>query len=256
MRKYLLLTVMLLSCANSVDETFDYGLEAKLIGFSPMYSAFDGKHTYALTPNVPSAAQTSKDADPVLASSIRWEVDDAFVKREEFPDLPAAIKLTTKKPGMTTVRVKVKTLSGLAVRSEAKLTISKATESEWEAGDRRYNEGSMNPELDRESQPECGLVQHITLPKQGSCSNCHDSASNTIANDLTPTQTAGYSNEDLIDIATQAAKRPDVDFTSPFLRNAPMPDCLYKAFHTWMMTDEEKQGIVWKIRSIAPKVAP
>ena len=70
----------------------------------------------------------------------------------------------------------------------------------------------------------------------------------------TPTQTAGYSNEQLVNIFTTGAKPAGGTFNSPFLRSAPMPDCIYAAFHTWEMTDDEKKGIIWKLRSIAPKV--
>ena len=35
-----------------------------------------------------------------------------------------------------------------------------------------------------------------------------------------------------------------------------MPECIYKTFHTWSMTDDEKKGIVRKLRSIEPKAIP
>lgn len=220
-----------------------------------MYSAFDGTRDYAVTPSVPSAGPFSHDADPVLASSIKWELDGAFVKREDFPELPAAIKLITKKAGATTIAVTAKTLEGHAFRSETKLFISRANPSELEAGEHRYDHGGLRAA----KRPEggvmcCGVCPLlIELPKNSACGNCHNAAS-MVAFETTPTQVAGYSDQDLIEIFTQGAKPAGGVFTSSFLRAAPMPDCLYKDFHTWEMTGEEKRGIVWKLRSLTPKV--
>jgi hypothetical protein len=252
----LLLCATLAGCSSS-DKADTAPLLPKLISFTPMYSAFDGAHDYALTPSVPSAAPTTKDADPVVASSIKWDLDAAFVKRDEFPDLPSAIKLTTKKDGKTTVKVTAKTMSGQSVRGEAALTISKASQTEWDAGEARYSNGMMitwmRPMMAAMGEGTCGLPVTIDLPKTSACGNCHNSM-NAFSVEHTPTQTAGYSNEDLVNIFTTGAKPAGGTFNSPFLRNAPMPDCIYKAFHTWEMTDDEKKGIVWKLRSIAPKV--
>lgn len=256
MRPYtkLLLCVVFVGCTSSAEETDAGPSGFQLITFTPMFSAFDGVHEYAVTPSVPSASPSAKEADPLLASSIQWELDGAFVKKSDFADLPAAIRLTTKKSGITTVGVRVKTLTGVAVRSEAKFTISKAHASEWDAGEERYQDGEkMRSATTAESLGKCGLVSGIDLPKDAACSTCHNAMS-SVTIEHTPTQTAGYSDQDLIDVFTHGAKPAGFTYNSPFLRAAPMPDCLYKAFHTWEMTDDEKNGIVWKLRSIAPKV--
>jgi uncharacterized low-complexity protein len=255
----LLLCAAAAGCSSSDDSKSAGLLLPRLISFSPMYSAFDDNaHEYALTPSVPSAAATSKDADPVVAASIKWDVDAAFVKRDEFPELANSVKLTTKKTGETTVKVTAKTLSGQSVRGEAKLTISKASQSEWDAGEARYNNGMMitwmRPTMAASGEGTCGLPVTIDLPKTSACGNCHNSMANAISVEHTPTQTGGYSNEDLVNIFTTGAKPAGGTFNSPFLKNAPMPDCIYAAFHTWEMTDDEKKGIVWKLRSIAPRV--
>jgi hypothetical protein len=252
----LLLCAALAGCSSSGDE--DPGVNRpNLISFSPMYSAFDGTHEYAVTPSVPSAAEGSKDSDPVMASTIKWDVDGAFLKRDEFPELTAAVKLTTKKAGSTTVKVTAKTLAGVQIRGEAKLTISPAQQNEWDAGEARYNNGMMitwmRPVMAASGEGTCGLPVTIELPKSSACGNCH-AATSMITIEHTPTQTAGYSNEDLINIFTTGAKPAGGTFNSPFLRSAPMPDCIYAAFHTWEMTDDEKKGIIWKLRSIPPKV--
>lgn len=252
----LMLGVLLAGCASGVDEGATVDSVSNLISFSPMYSAFDGVHEYALTPNVPSAAW-SEDEDPVLASSIAWQLDSAFVKRDEFPDLPAAIKLTTKKPGATTVAITAKTLSGRAVRSETRLIISRANQSEREAGEARYDNGeitpSQRPTVFADDLQCPGGPGGLDIPRASACGNCH-SVTSTIAFEPTPTQTAGYSNEDLIKIFTEGERPTDRPFKGSFLRQVPMPLCIYKEFHTWNMSDDEKNGIIWKLRSIPPMV--
>ena len=255
--KLLLCAATLVGCSSSDDEGDVGMLRPKLISFSPMYSAFDGTHEYAVTPSVPSAAENSQDSDPVMASTIKWQIDNAYLKQDEFPELTAATKLTTKKAGKTMVKVTAKTLGGLQVRGEAELTISEASQAEWDAGEARYNNGMMitwmRPMMAAAGEGVCGLPIVIDLPTTSACGNCHNPM-NAISVEHTPTQTAGYSNEDLVNIFTTGAKPAGGTFNSPFLRAAPMPDCIYKEFHTWEMTEDEKKGIVWKLRSIPPRV--
>ena len=93
----------------------------------------------------------------------------------------------------------------------------------------------------------------MDLPRTSACGNCHNPRS-MLTVEHTPTQTAGYSDEQLIEIFSEGKKPAGGTFNSPFLRAAPMPDCIFEEFHTWEMTDEEKIGIVWKLRSLPPKV--
>src|ERR1700761_3755083 len=119
----LLLCGALIGCTSpdSVVDTAPLGIS--IIAFSPMYSAFDGTHEFAVTPSVPAAATPGPmDVDPLIASTIKWEVDSAFVKQDEFSGLPTAIKLISKKAGQTEVRVTAKTLKGFSIHSAAKLT--------------------------------------------------------------------------------------------------------------------------------------
>jgi len=257
----LLLCAALAGCSSSDDGGESAGtLRANLIKFSPMYSAFDdGAHEFAVTPYVPSAAMGTTDSDPVMASSLKWDLDTSFVKQDSFTELEGATKLTMKKAGKTVVKVTGKTVGGVDIRGEAPLNIDTASASEWEAGEARYNNGMMiswmRPEMVAEGEGTCGLPVTIELPKTSACGNCHNAmAENPITIEHTPTQTAGYSREQLIDIFTTGAKPAGGTFNSFFLMNAPMPDCIYKAFHTWDMTEDEKNGVVWKLRSITPKV--
>ena len=111
--KTMLLCAAIAGCGGSDDSEEKPGmLREKLIQFSPMYSAFGGNQTYSVTPFVPSADPAVMDSDPVMASTIKWTVDDKFTKQDRFDDIPGAIKLTTKQAGMTTVSLTATTASG------------------------------------------------------------------------------------------------------------------------------------------------
>jgi hypothetical protein len=229
-------------------------LRPGLIQFAPMYSAYDGEHTFQLTPSVPSASSSSTDADPVDASTLEWQVDSAFVKVDAFTDLPAAVLLTTKKAGKTVIKVSGMTKRGVKVRGEAQLMIAQAKPEEWASGDERYSNGSaintavMGPSGG--SSGPCGLPTTVSVPKDASCTNCHNS-SGGLSVEQTPTQTAGYSDDQLLEIVTQGVK-PSGGFTGMFLKNTPMPDCLFKGIHSLTLNDDQKKGIVWKLRSLTP----
>jgi hypothetical protein len=276
----------LAGCGSSKDDGGDTGqLREGLISFDADpnqpahkgYSAFDGNaHDYQLTPNVPSASDmpTNTNPDPIVPSSLQWTVEDAYLKKEAFGDIPNSILVTTKKAGMTTIKVTGKTMAGTAVRGEAQLVISEASADEWAQGDARYNNGMM---IDwgsvfmagrmqaqaammggATSMGTCGLPFSFgdAIPKTSACGNCHNNMSG-ITVEHTPAQTAGYSDDDLIQIFTMGMKPAGYQFTSNILKYVPMPDCVYKTFHTWEIDDATKKGIVWKLRSLKPmKAAP
>jgi hypothetical protein len=241
------------------------------------YSAFDGNaHDYQLTPNVPSAADmpSNTNPDPIVPSSIQWTVDDGFLKKESFNDIPNSILVTTKKAGTTTIKITATTKAGTKVKSSAMLEISQANADEWAVGDARYNNGMMINWGDifmqgrmqaqaammggATSMGSCGLPFSFgdAIPKTSACGNCHDNSSG-ITVEHTPAQTAGYSDDDLVQIFTMGKKPAGYMFTSNILKYVPMPDCVYATFHTWDIDDMTKKGIVWKLRSIKPmKAAP
>jgi hypothetical protein len=253
--------IAIAGCGSDSGESSNSAeMQRKLISFNPMYSAYDGTHDYQVTPSVPSADPAAKDSDPVDPATLKWEVDSAFVRQDPFDQIPAAIMLTTKKAGTTIVKVTGKTKSGLAVKDQATLNISQSSEAEWEAGDMRYNNGMsidftmITVTRSTDGMTMCGLPVNVgsNLPKTSACSNCHNGMS-TISVQHTPTQTAGYSNEQLIQIFTQGEKPAGGTFNSPFLKALPQADCIYKGFHTWDIDDMTKSGIVWKLRSIPPQ---
>jgi len=263
----LLIGAALAGCGSSDDGTKEPPsvLIPALIQFSPMYSAYDGEHTYQVSPFLPAANPANKDSDPIVESSIKWTVDAAYLKQDPWTDIPGATLLTTKKAGMTNVTVTATRMSGVKVRGQSTLTISPANVDEWVKGDMRYSNGmtinlfggmggapGMAPPAG--GMAKCGIPIDLTgrIPTNSACTNCHNNMGNAISVQHTPTQTAGYSNDDLVEIFTNAQKPAGGMFNSPLLKMAPMPDCIYKEFHTWQIDDDTKIGIVWKLRSITP----
>jgi len=262
----MLIGAALAGCGSSDGAGEDDGFMPRpnLIQFSPIYSAYDGEHEFQITPFVPSANPMSMDADPVMDSTLKWKVDGAFLKEEPFSEIPGARLFTTKKAGTTTITVTATTKSGLKIKGTSQLTISKAEPAEWAMGEARYNNGMTfsffgggmggMPMAAAGGMGSCGLPINLEgrIPTNTACGNCHNNNTGLVV-EHTPTQTAGYSNDQLIEIFTQAMKPAGGTFNSPFLRTFPMPDCIYKTFHTWQIDDETKNGIVWKLRSIKPK---
>ena len=255
------LCAVLAACSSDADdEVFDWTFHPQIQFFS-MYSVFGGSHSYAVTPFLPGADPASKDSDPIVASKVRWEVDEKLVKREAFPDLPADIKLTTKAVGRTTVRVTMTSLSGFTDRSSASLHISEANDELWEKGDARYARGAQGdfaPFLETLAMPlseadagPCELPSNILagLPKDVSCQACHEQFGARVS----PAQTAGYSDEQLTSIIAQGLKPPGYQFNSVPLRTLPQPDCLFAKFHAFEMDEETQRGLIAKLRSLPPE---
>jgi len=233
------------------------------IEFTPMYSAFGGSHSYSVMPFLPSADPNSKDADPILVSTIHWEVDEKFVSKEAFPDIPGAIKLTTRAAGIAKLHVTAKSASGAQVVCQSdSLNISRASDEDWDKGDARYNSGpqphiadvSINPEVaDSDAGAHsCGLANdpQPDLPKNAACTGCHDGPDSV---PHSPLQTAGYSDEQLIAIFTQAQKPAGYTYNSALLKKLPEPDCIYARFHTWSVDQDTQRGLVLKLRSLSPR---
>jgi hypothetical protein len=91
-------------------------------------------------------------------------------------------------------------------------------------------------------------------PLTASCSGCH-SFQSKVSNERTPVQTAGYRDDELIEVFRHAHK-PKYGFSASFLKMRPDAECLYRQAHTYDIDDETARGLVWLLRSIAPRVDP
>ena len=96
----------------------------------------------------------------------------------------------------------------------------------------------------------CGSAVTSGVSVPPACANCHRTDSGLT---LPPSSVAALSDQQLILMFTQAIRPPNTPFRSPVLRMAPNPVCLFIAFHTGQMTEEEQRGVVWRLRSITPR---
>lgn len=243
--------VVFCSCATSVDESAgDGGLPIK---FSPMYSAYDGKHTFQVTPSA-SAMNWDGEDSAIVASTVRWTVDRSFVEVGDFDALPNGVLLTMKRAGKTKIRVQAMTLAGAKKTGEALLSISQVSRDEWEAGSTYYHQTGGITE--RRLGSYCGEAAELTAKLPGllpGCSNCH-AEGGSLAKPPTPTQTAGLDDEQLLQVFSNAAELPSGNSGSRFLQQFPEPECALKIFHSRELTEQEKKGMVWELRAIAPAI--
>ncbi|HET8933526.1 MAG TPA: hypothetical protein VFN67_08810, partial [Polyangiales bacterium] len=221
----------------------------------PLYSAFDGVNEYTVTPSIATAETGSFDADPVLASSLKWEFDSTFFSLGQ-STRPGTIKLVTKKSGSSVVEATGHSLSGDIVTSKTRVTISRADATQWQTGNERYNSGelvSWPPTGQPTAAPgegTCGLLFVLQYATTAACSGCHNDTG-PMRVEGNSAETAMYSDEDLLRVVTQGTK-PEGDTFLGFLREISMPDCIFASFHTWELNEPEKTGIIWKLRSIPP----
>jgi hypothetical protein len=252
---------------SSGDDSGDTtaALMPNLIQSPTLYSAFDGTNDYEITPWIPLAATSMLPAgtDSIKPETIVWSVDDKTLVSDlgEFSGVPGGHSFKTLKAGRSIIKVTATTVSGRKIRGEAPVIVAQGDVATWQKGDDRYNDMVMiDPSMLGASMADpsagtCGLPVSLTgsIPKDAACTNCHD-GNNTISVQHTPTQTEGYSPEDLIAIFTEAKKPAGAGYNSPFLKPLPVSqaDCLYQGFHTWTIADDVKEGIVLKLRSIKP----
>ncbi|HTU57580.1 MAG TPA: hypothetical protein VMF89_04085 [Polyangiales bacterium] len=224
-----------------------------------MHTAFDGVHEFSVTPNVPSADSDSQDSDPVDAATVRWHFDPDFFVASEFPGLAGAVKLTTRKAGETDLIMTASTRSGVTIRDTAKVVIAEADPNAWSVGEARYQSGLPasleNFLLAPEGEGTCGLPYAIDVPTTAACVSCHNN-SDEIRAEYTPTQTAAYTDEELLNIVLTGQKPAGGSFISPQLTAMQMPDCIFGEFHTFEMTPLEQRGLISKLRSVPPRVFP
>jgi hypothetical protein len=230
--------------------------------FSPIYSAFDGTHTYQVPALLDQAVFDTAAVDYIDPATVKWEVDKAFATAEEWNEYPGAVLLTTKKAGTTNVIATATTKSGQKVRGRVELKITAAKADEWDQGEARYN-NMRTFDLSMLRPPAGGLMGGMMfdiasiIPRDTSCAMCHNNngGATALTVEHTPLQTGGYSDEELIQIFTTGAKPMGAGFNSPILKNLPatFATTIYTALHTWEIAPEVQRGIVYKLRSITPK---
>ena len=125
------------------------------VAFNPMYSAFDGTHTYA----IPAVVYGS-------AGKVTWSADSTMVGMQADPERPNEVLIQTLKVGDVIINVQ----SDDGKCGSAPLFISQAAVSDWEIGNARYNDGQSPP-------PRGGGVareQEPTRARWGQRSSLHE----------------------------------------------------------------------------------
>jgi hypothetical protein len=212
------------------------------IAFTPMYSAYDGVHTF----QVPAIVRD------VSGASITWSASDTSKVSIENDTTTGGAMITVLQAG--TVTIEARSAGNLC--GSSLLTITQATPAEWDAGDTRYNNG--NPLAEMGVQPggvpavPDGGANLLEIPgKPAACTNCHGTTATTEMFKTvshTPTQTAGFSDEQLIAAFTQGELPEGAYFATDVI-----PQSVWKYFHKWTATEQERKGLVIYLRSLTPK---
>jgi hypothetical protein len=248
------------------------------IRFNPMYSGFDGTHTYQIPAFVPGT-------DP---SKLTWgSTDPTMVNIQNYTGRPG-VMLTTKKAGDVTI---VAFVTGTSTCGTAPLHIEAYTPAQWDLGNSRYNNGNgLTITIDGSTYdgaipttlpdgapipdgamfdasayiPDaanlCATSKMYGNPFENppaACTNCHGTMSNgrilgmTVFMDVqhTPEQTGGFSETDLTNVFVNGTVPP-----SGYFDNTIIDYCTWHNFHTWMdiATPEKQKGMAAYLRSLTP----
>ncbi|HUB08888.1 MAG TPA: hypothetical protein VMB50_17905, partial [Myxococcales bacterium] len=155
--------------------------------FNPMYSAYDGVHTFQIPAIV----------DGVSSGVVSWYASDpSMVALTPDPSIGGVV-VTTKASGTVNILPSAGGLCGTAP-----LTITANTPDDWDAGYARYNLAPLPP-------PDAGLRSIFGPQNDGgsyiACTYCHGATADGPFKDVahTPEQTGGFSDSDLAAIITQ-----------------------------------------------------
>jgi hypothetical protein len=210
---------------------------ALTILFNPMYSAFDGVHTFQLPAVV-------NGIDPSMVD-IEWSAADPDMVALEPDPTTGGVMITMQKAGTTSIIVTANGQCGVAP-----LSITEATPDDWMAGSDRYNNGIVLNRLPigmgnrRDAGTDAG-----DGGLDVKCTDCHgDTATmgpfKTVQH--TPEQTGGFSDDDLLNII-QNGTVPKGGYFDTMV----VPYNVWQAFHRWDLGDSPK-GLITYLRSLTP----
>jgi hypothetical protein len=205
-----------------------------VVAFSPMYSAFDGKHTF----QVPAVVRGSN-------AQVTWSADSTMVGMQTDVERTNEVLITMLKAGAVIINVQ----SADGKCGSSLLAISAAQESDWEIGNARYNNGTS---LHLGAAATGGKGSPLEQGNGGpACTNCHgETATNSAFTDVshTPEQTGGFSDTDLLNIILRGTF-PDGGFFDTNI----VPYATWQGFHRWTdITMDQQAGIITYLRSLTP----
>jgi hypothetical protein len=236
------------------------------IKFNPMYSGFDGIHSY----QVPSFVQ---GVDP---ASVTWGSSDPTMV--DMQPYVTGIMITTKKAGDVTIVARTSSACG-----SAPLHITQFSADDWNTGNARYNNGgtlvfSEDGSLPFDASgfdgnlsgfdgapPDAGNC--INLPANfnnpfenppAACTNCHGQMSNgmilgmKLFSDVshTPEQTGGFSDDQLTNVVVHGTV-PSGGYFDDSIICYPV----WHQVHTWwdIASPTQQKGINAYLRALTPR---
>jgi hypothetical protein len=232
------------------------------IAFNPMFSAFDGMHTF----------QVPAIVDGIAASAITWSASDPSMVGLAPDPVTGGVMITTLKPGMVNIIATAGSICGFAP-----LTISQAEPDDWMAGDARYNngivierpmrrEGGGRPDggfggdndggMGGGGRPDgggnnggLGTVDGASIDRVA-CTNCHGPTASgpykTVSH--TPEQIGGFSDAQLRGIFQgmwPTGSGNPFDATIVGMNE-------WSRFHKWDMSEDEAAGVIIYLRALTP----
>jgi hypothetical protein len=220
---------------------------ALTILFSPMYSAYDGVHTFQIP-----AVVNGLDASQI---SIDWSASDPSMVKLASDPTTGGVMITTRKAGKVSIIASAGNLCGTSL-----LTITAATSADWTDGSDRYNDGVVIDRLPRTDpgRPGAGGGGGASATgaaggggasaTEAACTNCHgDTASGPYKTvQHTPEQTGGFSDEDLINIFQNGIVPKGGYFDDTIVSYA-----LWQSFHKWNVGDTPQDMVIY-LRSLTP----
>jgi hypothetical protein len=230
--------------------------EQMVIKFSPMYSAYDGMHTYELpvVVNVESATLTASD---MTAVGIQANQELSA------PALPGFTgwTLTMRKAPPTPITLTAQVGNFC---NTAQLTITPAQPSDWDIGNARYNNGASLhfPMFGGRGGGDAGMMMMGPPTGDGgsffetadggpACTSCHGpTATMGFLDDVshTPEQTGGFSDMDLINIVVNGVV-PDGGYFDPNIISM----ANWNMFHRWADIQQDQYlGMIVYLRSLTP----
>lgn len=207
---------------GGVDDSDETG-ELELV-FTPMYSGWDGVHTY----KIPVVAKGLKN--------VKFTASDPSMV--DIQKTAEGAMITTRKAGKVTI---TGTAGGLKGTSE--LTITQYDPADWEAGKKRY---TMGKPFDFPDFDPCN-PRPPQIANDLSCTVCHGVGGDYGDIEHTPQQIGGYTDEQMVDIIASAKKPAGAGM------HTRIPAFAWKFFHKWVATDQEKKGLIAYIRSLEPE---
>ncbi len=226
MRRLCPLLFVVACTASSGEDQYSSTLS---IAFNPMYSGYDGLHTF----QIPATITNGAGAEPV--TGVKWSASDSsYVDLAPSSD-GTSVMITTRKAGTVTIIATTDTAIG-----KAPLTITAYTPAQWSAGQTRYTSGDMT---------SLGMQMRGSTDKNVQCTSCHGDSPTSLAIEHTPEQTGGFTDDELKGIFLQG-KLPAADLQVPLYGGA----ASFMSFHQWTVaSDDEANGLVCYLRSLAPK---